>query len=224
MQQVRKAQSVDRQSSVRIRPLLFGVLCALTAGAAQPVRAVGFGDFALQSYLGQPLRAKVALTLAADEVVDSGCLSLGYSDSGNPEEFITQAALSLQTDGKAILIRGIQPLNRAFARLMIQVKCPGQGSFNRTFTLLPEVAPTVESATTEESVSTAPRSRWVEAAESASPRKAEAPAALARPVPAASQCGRFQGRLRPKTAVTATVCVLNSSYPATVSTPAASAS
>lgn len=106
-------------------------------------QAISIGDIVLQSHLGEPLKARIALTVASTESLDESCLSLvsPSADQGNPDDFLTQASVSLQQDkgSSLVLIRGSQPINKVFIRLQLQVRCPGQGSISRTFTVLPSL-------------------------------------------------------------------------------------
>ena len=132
------------------RPALAALASRLTGviGLALPlllpatVDAVGIGDITLQSRLGEPLSASVPLTASAEESLNESCLSLitpASPEMGNPDDFLVRAKLSLlQEKGNAVIqIRGEHPVNTAYIRLLLQVRCPGQGSVSRTFTLLP---------------------------------------------------------------------------------------
>ncbi|BBE51634.1 hypothetical protein OYT1_ch2109 [Ferriphaselus amnicola] len=141
-----------QRRTARAFVLRFTSPLALSLALALPciAQAVSIGDIVLQSHLGEPLKARVSLSLASNETVDEGCLTLiaPSAEQGNPDEFITQASLSLQQDKdrSVVLIQGNQPINKAYVRLQLQVRCPGQGSISRTFTALPslESSPSAE--------------------------------------------------------------------------------
>jgi pilus assembly protein FimV len=117
-----------------------GVLVALLLPVA--ARAVSIGDIALQSRLGEPLRARVDLTLDQGERVDSACLSLSPPDAReeDPGSYLTRADLVYKTDGtqQYVLISTQEPFNDAFAKLRLQIKCPGVGSIAKTLIALPD--------------------------------------------------------------------------------------
>jgi hypothetical protein len=106
-------------------------------------RAVGIGDVVLQSGLGDPLRARVSLLLAKGEHVDDACFSLTSPDPSAEDAsgYLTQASLTLKSEGanSYIAIESRQPLNEAYVKLRLQVKCPGVGTDIRTLTLLPDL-------------------------------------------------------------------------------------
>jgi tetratricopeptide (TPR) repeat protein len=117
-----------------------GVLAALLLPAA--ARAVGIGDISLQSRLGEPLRARVELTLDKGERVDGSCLSLAPPDPREEDSgsYLTRADLAYKTDGaqQYVLIGTQAPFNDAFAKLRLQIKCPGAGSIVKTLIALPD--------------------------------------------------------------------------------------
>jgi hypothetical protein len=117
---------------------LWLALALTCSGTAQ---AVGIGDITLLSRLGEPLKARVALSAGPEESLNESCLALEIpgTEHGNPDEFITHASLTLQENkgNPEVLIVGIQPINTAFVRLLLQVRCEGHGRVSRTFTLLP---------------------------------------------------------------------------------------
>jgi tetratricopeptide (TPR) repeat protein len=137
--------SVQSQHTIRAHTVPTWVLrhsiplgLALALSLPCLAQAIGIGDIVLQSHLGEPLKAKVSLSLGDNESISADCLALTVPDSGSPDDFLTQASVSLQQDkGTTVLIRGLQPLNQMFVRLQLQVRCPGQGSVSRTFTVLP---------------------------------------------------------------------------------------
>jgi hypothetical protein len=106
-------------------------------------RAVSIGDVALQSSLGEPLRAQVELALDKGEHVDDTCLSLAQPDPREEDarNYLTKAKLTLVTEGERsyIAINTSQSLNDAYVKLRLQVKCLGVGTDIRTLTLLPDL-------------------------------------------------------------------------------------
>lgn len=136
-----RAQDTARTSVLRHSTPL-GLALALALALPSLAQAISIGDIVLQSHLGEPLKAKVSLSVNDNDAISADCLSLTTpaAGMGSPDDFLTQASLSLQQDkGTAVLIRGSQPVNKMFVRLQLQVRCPGQGSVSRTFTLLPSL-------------------------------------------------------------------------------------
>lgn len=129
----------------RLRPLHAMMAFAMTIALAFPciVQAVGIGEIVLQSRLGEPLLAQVDLMADSGERIVDTCLSLSPPDPHEDSSgYLTQADLTLKTEGKRryVVISSRKPLNDAFARLRLQVKCPGMGSVIKTFTVLPDLS------------------------------------------------------------------------------------
>ena len=116
---------------------------AMTAALTFPcvAQAVSIGDVVLQSRLGEPLLARVGLMVGRNERIEGSCLSLTAPDPRQEDSsnFLTEANLSLKTEGKRqyVNISSPKPFNDAFARLRLQVKCPGTRSITKTLTILP---------------------------------------------------------------------------------------
>ena len=136
---------------------------ALVALLAFPyvAKAVSIGEVVLQSKLGEPLSAQVDLVLGSGERIETSCLSLVPPDSGDDDAYgyITRAYLSIKTDGKRqyVAIRSSKSLNDVFARLRLQIKCPGMGVVTKTLTILPDLdnfAPQEQASSTSGSVET----------------------------------------------------------------------
>ncbi|MBI4937727.1 MAG: hypothetical protein HY846_05850 [Nitrosomonadales bacterium] len=126
------------------KPLLISTLISTTALVVTPafspaVWAVGIGGAVLQSRQGEPLYARVDLTVERGEQIDNSCLSLAAPDPLQQDAglYLTEADLSLKTDGKRqyVDIRSHLPLNNALTRLRLQIKCPGVLGILKTITL-----------------------------------------------------------------------------------------
>ena len=105
---------------------------------AQSVAALGLGDLTLESGLGQPLRAHVALIAAPDEALPAAsCFSLS-GEQGADMPRLSRARLSVEkrADGARLTIRSTQPVNEPILMVGIRVQC-GLG-VERDYTLLPE--------------------------------------------------------------------------------------
>ncbi len=126
----------------------FAIAVALTFPCV--VEAVSIGEVVLQSRLGEPLLAQVDLTVGNGERIDDSCLSLAApgADEEDTSGYLTKANLSLKTEGKRqyVAISSRSPFYDAFARLRLQVKCPGSGSVIKTLTILPDMDISVSQA------------------------------------------------------------------------------
>lgn len=124
--------------TVRLAGMLAASVMLALPGASH---GLGLGEITLQSRLGEPLRAQVSLFAASNERVDDSCLALLPPEaSGDRSGYLLRANLSIKTKGEQqyISIASSSPLNDVFARLRLQVKCPGIGSLVKTFTVLPD--------------------------------------------------------------------------------------
>jgi len=124
---------------LRAAPLLF----ALSLAVPNLTHGIGIGEITLESHLGEPVQARIPLLLGTSESIEEDCLALGAPDidPATHDQYLTQARLSLQKEGGAtyVIVRGSQPLHSAYAKLLLQVSCPGQGSISRGFILLPGI-------------------------------------------------------------------------------------
>jgi hypothetical protein len=136
-----KTSSISSLFSRAPRFLLLGVLLA----SHIVTHAVQIGDILSVSKLGEPLRAEVALNSAADEHIDSSCISLVAPDVSTDDaaQYLTasHANLSVKNDaGKVhVVLSSHKPFNEVFAKFKLQVRCLGEGSISRTFTILPDI-------------------------------------------------------------------------------------
>lgn len=96
-----------------------------------------FGDIALHSTLGAPLRATVSILANADEQLDDSCFSLVRPERQDDFSYLTQASLRLEAvNGRRLLqIRTQHIIREPFTRLSIQADC-GRERISRIFTLL----------------------------------------------------------------------------------------
>lgn len=135
--------SVDSTSRLprMLRIALYASLCTLPCLA----QAVQIGDIVSVSKLGQPLRAEVALTTAANEHIDNSCISLVAPDAAAEDASQYLAAsntnLSLQNHSGQphIVLHSRKPFNEVFAKFKLHIQCLGEGSITRTFTMLPDI-------------------------------------------------------------------------------------
>lgn len=106
-------------------------------------QAINIGDIVLQSRLGEPLLAHVDLIAGGSENIENNCLSLTAPDPHEDDvrDYLTKARLSIKSEGgrQYVLISTYQPFNEPYAKLRLQVKCPGMGSVIKTLTILPDL-------------------------------------------------------------------------------------
>jgi len=118
-------------------------LLTLTAALTLPctVQAVSIGGIELQSKLGEALHARINLITERGERIDSACLSLAVPDPLKEDisGFVTAARLTLKSSGKQqyINVSSSVPFDQTFAKLRLQVKCPGLNSVSKTLLILP---------------------------------------------------------------------------------------
>lgn len=125
--------------------------------AAVQVNALELGDAVVQSRLGQPLRASIALALAPNERLSESCVSLrqGVSPSGLPG--VGRATITI-ADG-ALLLSGSQPIREPLVSANIVIRCPSAANLSREYMMFidppgmensaPAVAQTAAVASTE---------------------------------------------------------------------------
>lgn len=119
-------------------------LCAMLALLPCTAQAIQIGEVETASKLGEPLRVEVAITSAQNEPFDSSCISLVTPDANaeDANHYLTSGdvKLSIPNDGKPrILLSSHKPFNEVFAKFKLQVKCQGQGSIAKTYTVLPDI-------------------------------------------------------------------------------------
>lgn len=112
--------------------------------------AVSIGEVVLQSKLGEPLYTQVGLTMGNRENIDASCLSLAAPDPQDNESsnYLLKAKLEIKTEGarRYVVISSHQSFNELFAKIRLQVKCPGMASIIKTLTILPDLDTTLPGA------------------------------------------------------------------------------
>ncbi|NNL62928.1 MAG: hypothetical protein HKO69_03855 [Woeseiaceae bacterium] len=124
----------DRAKARSLLPLV-----ALGGGlAATPVAALELGDIAVQSNLGQPLRASIAYALAPNEMLSNTCLSIsaGPTTSGLPGI----GASSIRITERAIMISGLSPIREPMLAARVTIDCPYTPNLSREYMLLVDPA------------------------------------------------------------------------------------
>lgn len=119
------------------RHLLAAGLVSCAGLAPLSASALGLGEIAVHSYLGQVFRATIPLRPDAGEEIDSRCFVLGHPALPDDGTYLSQANLRLeQKNGQArLVIRSSHAFNEPFVRLLIRMDC-GQGRLEREFVAL----------------------------------------------------------------------------------------
>lgn len=104
---------------------------------ASQANAIGFGEIALQSRIGERLRAEIPLQQATGEAPEISCFKLIRDDSSDLPS-ITGANLRLlrKSDGYYLGIQGYKPENNPVFVINVRVNCGSE--LQRTYLLMPE--------------------------------------------------------------------------------------
>ena len=144
------AHSIMERLIIGKTSLALSLACCLALTTAE-ARALALGELVLNSRLGQPLRAQLALTTGPGEAVDESCIALakpaGASENQIPS--LTKAKFSVEASGTGQLIRigTLHAISEPVLRLVLQINCDGQANMSREFMLLldpPDYAASVE--------------------------------------------------------------------------------
>lgn len=102
------------------------ILVAAALGVAGPAWSISLGDVDVRSALGEPLDARVPLTVAPGEAVDANCFVLA-GDGGPGIPLLTDGSLTVESvPGRAALrIRSSAPVFEPAVRLRVRAGCPG---------------------------------------------------------------------------------------------------
>jgi Tfp pilus assembly protein FimV len=123
-----------------VRKLAINTLaCTAAATFLTPAQAVTLGEIAVDSSLGQPLTARVPVTLAPGEMLTNECLSsvpVGSSDLiGVPEpRFRLEGAAS--SGAVELRVSTARSLYEPMYELQLQVRCPGTALVVRQYVLM----------------------------------------------------------------------------------------
>ncbi len=99
--------------------------------AAMPAGAIELGDIAVQSRLGQPLRASIAYALGPHEKMNASCVTLGVGAPSSGLPGIGRATISI-ADG-TILLTGSSPIREPMVAARIDVRCPYTANLSREY-------------------------------------------------------------------------------------------
>jgi len=118
------------------RTALRAALASLLAALAMNASAVGLGDFAVHSALGEPLDATVALE-GATAKPQAGCIrQAAPAGAGLPE--VPRATLAFEPDGAAwrLRVRTRVRVQEPATRLRLDAACDGKAAVSRTYDVL----------------------------------------------------------------------------------------
>ncbi len=120
-----------------ISPLAAAIALSLPGSLSH---ALSLGDIEVSSSLGQPLRARVPVTLQAGEELSADCISVVRADpfGGDANGLIATARVEMrQAVGRTVLfVSSPQAIVEPLARLLLRVSCADGGSVYREYTLL----------------------------------------------------------------------------------------
>ena len=136
-------------------PRCMALTALLSACCVAPAAlAVGLGEVALQSALGKPLQARIALTHLGDLSSDQIKVSLGSDDDyarlGVERDYLhSQIRMQPVVDGANAYLRlsTSQPIVEPYINLVISLRWPN-GQLAREYTLLLDIPPTAAPAPT----------------------------------------------------------------------------
>jgi hypothetical protein len=139
---VSKATRIDAKDRAKARNLL--PLVALGGGfAAMPAAALELGDIAVQSNLGQPLRASIAYALAPNEMLSSNCVSVSTGQSTGGLPGIGKSTVNITE--RAIVITGQAAVREPMLGARVTINCPYTPNLSREYMLFVDPAPVANS-------------------------------------------------------------------------------
>lgn len=115
-------------------------LVALGGGlAAVPATALELGDIAVQSSIGQPLRASIAYALAPNEMLSSNCVSVSAGQSTGGLPGIGKSTVSITE--RSIVITGQTAVREPMLGARVTINCPYTPNLSREYMLFVDPAP-----------------------------------------------------------------------------------
>jgi pilus assembly protein FimV len=185
----RASRTHKTQSTLGPRSLASAIVIALASLSAAPAVAAGLGRLAVQSALGQPLRAEVEVTALTREEAQTLSARLASPDAFRQAGLEYNPALSglrfaiVPRNGRTyVQISSSQPINEPFVDLLLELNW-ATGKFVREYTFLldpPELRQAREAAD-----GGAQRADTLPASSAPVAPRAEAPAVTPVPVPVA---------------------------------------
>lgn len=173
------------------------VLLAAALLAPSYGTAIGLGEINVQSFLGEPFRATIALQTTENEEVDVACLSLSPPPQTEGMVYLRRARLSLseQAGTRQLLVSGTHVLDEPYLNIVIKSSCEAHGHMLREYTVL--IDPPSYIATYTPPPQTDPEREVTDDTAPASPDLAKI---IARPSPAGNLGARKSAK-RPQGAV-----------------------
>ncbi len=110
---------------------------------AQHTAGVSLGDIEVRSALGEPLEARIPLTLVEGETIDASCFTLARSNGNEAMPQLAEATLTVQTVGAAAALR-VRSAARLFEpaiAVRIRAACAGEPPAERQYVLLLDPRP-----------------------------------------------------------------------------------
>jgi len=126
----RQPPRLRSQKSRAVLPILIAVGGGLVAA---PVAAIELGDLAVQSKIGQPLRASIAYALGPNEMIDAGCVTLLPAGSARDIPQLMSASISIS--GGLITVAGRSVVTEPMLAANIAVNCPYTAHVSRSYLL-----------------------------------------------------------------------------------------
>ena len=138
-----RCAKLNIRENLFLAPVTTAIFLAAVLSFPHIAAAVSIGEIVSLSKLGEPLSIRVELTSAANEKIDSTCLSLQAPDPNEEgaQDYLVTAKLAVKTElGRQFgIISSHKPFNEAFGKIRLQVNCLGQGSVTKTLTFLPDL-------------------------------------------------------------------------------------
>lgn len=140
LQRSRAPYNFNGMNNVRSQLQALGLILALFAGlSTTPAGAVGIGQARVESFLGEPLRVRVAISFAPGETITGACVRIA-SPPGQESPFIPDLArASFQLiegpRGAELVITTRRPYTDPILVFPLKVGC-GEGGVYREITLL----------------------------------------------------------------------------------------
>ena len=119
--------------------MALSLACCLALTAAE-AKALALGELVVQSRLGQPLRAQLAVTASPGETIEESCIALAKPAraSENQIPLLNRARFSVEATntGQLIRIGTLSAIDEPAIKLVLQLNCDSQTNVSREFTIL----------------------------------------------------------------------------------------
>lgn len=142
MNHTRSKKTRVNRIATRTQKTLLPLFAVGSGLASVPATALELGDVAVESRLGQPLRASIAYALAPNEQLSGSCVKLGHGAPTSGLPGIGRATLSI-ADG-TILLTGNTPLREPMVAATITVDCAYTANLSREYLMFIDPATPVQ--------------------------------------------------------------------------------